>query len=851
MPHKKKSIFNRLLLAFVAVGIATGVPMVLLAIKFNKDSSALRLEQSVTQQMAIISDNFERELSIGLQRSLKQVAESDALKSYLSASGDERIVSIKVLETNLLRIQGEYRDYSGIYYADADGELIVNVVDGQRQFETGNLSKEAAPEGGTPPSATRVHLKKLFQTIKTTPLLLSSGNMEWFMPPREVIIEGPFIDENNRLTILTGLSTIDYDNGGFGGLVIIRMRLDTFVSRLKSVKFYELNPIWLFSSTDQLLVAPAEKSLGLNPVEFLPKGSAKELQFQRIDKGLVAVQDLSIVKDKPLIRIAYAIPSSLILKDYQPAIYYFLLVLLILLTAIGALAFFVSRKFSTPIIELAQASSRLAEGVLATRVTVTATGEIGVLVDSFNQMSERLQIADKNRHNAFDVLRNTIAKMQNDDKPAPLGAEAADTPENRMGILAHREDSEDLRAIAEVIDKLIGEREDNLRGIQAAKTSADEANRAKGDFLATMSHEIRTPLNVVIGLTDVLSATELNSKQQHLVSTMETAGGQLLQIINDVLDFSRLQAGSIELSDSIIDLSAFMSRLMLLIGGLPGASRLDIQCTIDPAVPPRMLGDDARLMQILTNLMGNAVKFTKEGSISIDVGTALDADGATLIRFAVADTGSGIPQELREQIFEPFKQGSAERLRPHAGSGLGLAICRKLAAAMGGVVDLLPDTGQGACFTISLPLRQFQETSEASPVISNAPYAGLPLHILVAEDTPANQLVIRLMLQGMGHTVTLVSNGLEAVNAFLGSESFDVVFLDIQMPVMDGYEAAKQIRSSGRSGLAVPIVALTAFTQNSDRDKAKESGVTHFLSKPIRAKDISLLLETITATEVV
>ncbi len=850
MPARKQSIFNRLLLAFVAVGIATGVPLVLLAIKFNKDSSALRLEQSVTQQLAIISDNFTQEFSTGLQRSLKQVAESDALKGYLSASGDERIITIKTLETNLLRIQGEYHDYSGIYYVDADGELIVNVVDGQRQIETGKLTEEVAPEANKPPLATRVHLKKLFQTVKTTPLLLSSGNMEWFMPPRVVTIEGPFLDEKNRLTILAGLPTIDYDNGGFGGLVIIRMRLDTFVNRLKSVKFYELNPVWLFTSAGQLLVAPAEESLGLNPGAFLPKDGAKELQFQRIDAGLIAVQDLSIVKDNPLIRVAYAIPSSLILKDYQPAIYYFLLVLLISLTAICALAFFVSRKFSTPIIELAQAASRLAEGVLATRVTVKATGEIGILVNSFNEMSERLQLAYTNRHNAFDVLRSTIAKMQDDGKLAPLGAEAADMPENRKGIVTDGEDSEDLRAIAAVIDKLIGEREENLRGIQAAKNSADEANRTKGDFLATMSHEIRTPLNVVIGLSDLLSTTELNPEQQRLVKTMETAGEQLLQIINDVLDFSRLQSGSIELSDSVIDLSAFMNRLMLLIEGLPGASRLDIQFTIDPSAPSLVLADDARLMQILINLTSNAVKFTKEGGIHIDVGAAIGADGAPLIRFAVADTGPGIPEDLREQIFEPFKQGSAERLRPHAGSGLGLAICRKLAAAMGGAVELLPDTGQGACFTISLPLRQVEATSEVSPAVSSAPSAGLSLHILVAEDTPANQLVIRLILQGMGHTVTLAGNGLDAVNAF-GSERFDVVFLDIQMPVMDGYEAAKQIRSSGSAGQAVPIVALTAFTQNSDRDKARESGVNHFLSKPIRAKDISLLLQTITTTEVV
>jgi CheY-like chemotaxis protein len=359
-----------------------------------------------------------------------------------------------------------------------------------------------------------------------------------------------------------------------------------------------------------------------------------------------------------------------------------------------------------------------------------------------------------------------------------------------------------------------------------------------------MSHEIRTPLNAVIGLSDILGSTGLTPEQHHLVKTMESAGGQLLQIINDILDFSRLQSGRIALTESVVDVPVLLKRLLLMICGLPDAARLDIRSHIDPAVPARILADEARLMQILTNLMGNAAKFTPQGHVTIDVATAVAQNGQAEIRFSVADSGPGISQEMRDQIFEPFTQGVAERLRPHAGSGLGLAICRRLAQAMEGTIQLVDTYGEGACFMLTLPLKAVTEAAEVPVVERLSGPRGNGLRILVAEDTPANQLVIQMILQGMGHTVTLASNGLEAVEAF-ALAPFDLVILDIQMPVMDGYEAARRVRASGPAGQAVPIVALTAFTQNSDREKAQASGVTDFVSKPIRARDIKAMLERV------
>ena len=262
MSFRKRSIFNRLALAFVAVGMITGVPLVLLSIEFNKRSSDARLQQSVSQQMAIIEDNFKQEFSTGLLRSLKQVTESDALGGYLLASRDERIIKAKTLEKSLLSVQGAFDSYTGIYYVNGEGEFVVNVVDRRRSVEAGNVMDRATSPGGQAGPQTRQALRMLFDRIRTTPLLLSSGNMEWFMPPRDVSIEGPFQDEQGRLSFLAGLPLVDYDSGGFGGVVFIRVQLDEFTKRLQSVRVLDESPIWLFSGDGKVILQPSTAATG-------------------------------------------------------------------------------------------------------------------------------------------------------------------------------------------------------------------------------------------------------------------------------------------------------------------------------------------------------------------------------------------------------------------------------------------------------------------------------------------------------------------------------------------------------------------------------------------------------------
>ncbi len=382
--------------------------------------------------------------------------------------------------------------------------------------------------------------------------------------------------------------------------------------------------------------------------------------------------------------------------------------------------------------------------------------------------------------------------------------------------------------------------------LETAKVAAEAANEAKSSFLATMSHEIRTPLNAIIGLSDVLQSTSLSQEQHLIVETTRASGTQLLAIVNDVLDFSHLQNGSVEIHYARLELEPFLKQIMLIVKGLPNATALELSYKVGHDVPQFILSDRTRLMQIMINLLGNAIKFTQEGAVSLDVSTADGLGGERLIDFSVTDSGPGIPQAEQHRIFEPFTQVASGNLSPRPGNGLGLAISIRLARSMGGTIDVIPALPHGSVFSLRLPLTalgsQEAAITEPIPELIPAPIPKLErpataLRILVAEDTPASQLVIKLLLKRLGHEVTLAEDGQIAVDTF-ASGTFDLVILDIQMPNMDGMQAAKLIRASGAAGQAVPIIALTAFSQPEDRHKAMASGMTDFISKPVRSQDL-------------
>lgn len=384
--------------------------------------------------------------------------------------------------------------------------------------------------------------------------------------------------------------------------------------------------------------------------------------------------------------------------------------------------------------------------------------------------------------------------------------------------------------------------------LRLAMQKAEAASERKNVFVATLSHEIRTPLNAVVGMASLLAGMPMQADQAQCVDTIRESSHQLLAIVNDVLDISHLESGMVHARQADFRLDAVLGHVMRIARGLPGAGALRIDTEVAPEVPGHLRGDPERLTQVLINLMGNAVKFTARGSITLRVQPAEAGGSGSWLAFSVLDTGRGIAPAMQEKIFEPFEQGASSHEALHKGSGLGLAICRRIAKLLGGSLTLQSTEGLGSTFTLRLPLETASAPAQATPAVAvpqAASSGSTRLRVLVAEDTPASQLVIRLILERLGHSVRAVDDGEQALQAFF-EERFDLVFMDVQMPRMDGYLAAQAIRARAGTDRQVPIVGLSAFTQEPDRRRALEHGMTHYLAKPIVVEDVARILAEIT-----
>ena len=374
--------------------------------------------------------------------------------------------------------------------------------------------------------------------------------------------------------------------------------------------------------------------------------------------------------------------------------------------------------------------------------------------------------------------------------------------------------------------------------LRAAKAASDEAAQTKTDFLSTMSHEIRTPLNGVIGTAGLLAATALDPTQSHYVTILQDSADHLLQLINDILDLSKLDATRIELEEAPFDVAEQLTATLDVLASRALAKAISLKSEIDPAVPPRLRGDISRIRQILLNLIGNANKFTPSGAVTVEVGPGAD----NTIRFAVRDTGIDIPADQIGRLFGNFVQLDGSIARRFGGTGLGLAISHRLAERMGGRIEVTSQTGIGSIFCLVLPLPAAAEPEpepEPGTVVSAGPAAGR-LSILVAEDNPTNQLVARSMLEAMGHMVQVVGDGEEAVDAVL-SRDLDVVLMDVMMPRMDGRAATRAIRAMPVFA-ALPIIAVTAGAFAHDIDACMESGMSGFVAKPFNRRALQTAL---------
>ena len=449
-------------------------------------------------------------------------------------------------------------------------------------------------------------------------------------------------------------------------------------------------------------------------------------------------------------------------------------------------------------------------------------------VSSAELSQTNLSLIEQNRRNEqlLSRLRQTLSLFQEEDS---LFTES------------------DLIRVAEEIDRLVADRKQVEKALREAKEAADAANQAKSDFLANMSHEIRTPLNAIIGMAELLEYDSMRPDVKNCLRTIHTSGDVLLSLINDILDFSKIEAGQIDLEQVPMDPKLLVEEAANIISSMASEKALELKLVIDPATPEAIMGDSLRLRQVLINLLMNAVKFTERGMISLTMACCRDVDGKEMIDFAVQDTGIGISEEQQQRLFKIFAQADISTTRRFGGTGLGLAISQKLVRLMGGSIKVESKPGEGSLFHFSIPAVPAERpiiapAQGSSPALENFILGQqCPMRILLAEDNKVNQQVVSLMLNRLGYQAVIVSNGSEALQ-ILEKESFDLILMDVQMPVMNGLEATGKIIA--KHGSPRPqIVALTANATREDRTICLAAGMDDYMVKPRRRDRLATVIE--------
>ena len=799
------SIFLRILTVFLLVNVTTSSVLIYLAYNFNRNSIERRVEETIVQQIEIIRDGFRNSYRQNLERSLRFLTSSSALNDYLAAPEAEKLVYHMKLERVFLQALKDDETFRDGHFIDSRGHVTVDLSGDKRRRRGLNVNdvELGGSKGEVPPALKAV--VDLYRDLEALPVLLYSGNMEWFMPPREMAVRGPFVGEDGRVSFLAGLAKIDLDTASFGGVMMIRQSLDGFLADLREVRFLDENPVWVFGPDGEVMQAPSEGRATFDPRGHMAAGYQGSLKLVSLSEGIVAYQDFAVVPGEPLLRIGIGLPSSLLLTDFFPAIRFFTLVLIGSLVAVFVVSLSVSRYLSKPIEQLAAAAHRLAGGDLQTRVPLRTTGEVQVLVDSFNQMAIQLRETSSSRDQSMRSLMKEVETR---------------TQAERM-----------LKQQAEELT--------------SARIAAEAASKAKSEFLARMSHEIRTPMNGVIGMTELILAGQVSAKQRTFLDTIRRSGHTLLRLIDDILDFSKIEAGKMELEEIDFNLREAVEDVAELLATRAKRKGLELVCDIPLDLPLALRGDPHRLRQMLMNLTGNALKFTEQGEVAVRVARDEARDGARdgeiVLRFVVADTGVGIPAHSQQRVFDSFSQADGATTRRFGGTGLGLAITRQLAEMMGGSVGVESVEGRGSTFWFTARFR-LADAAAARRAPATRELGGL--RVLIVDDNATSCDCLARLVTAWGMTAEVASSSAQAVAATRAGQAQDIVLLDQDMPGLDGVALIDRLREG--SGPPVPIILLTA-SEPGDPIGSVAGKAAACVTKPVRQSALFDCIAHVTA----